>query len=244
MGSLGRHLKVVLPSRTYNFYVIFLRAERQRLFTRGKPMEAILQLAARSLNDFAGAQAEFNRLAAPVKEQLEAERAAEEAQKAKVSEVVLAEVSAADAAAAQGRAREALDRYRAALVQLPAWAAAEQEQRLRERIVQIVRQLDPPPTIPEDANRHAAYAMTAFEDAKAPEDFDKAIAEWKEALGAAPWWAEAYFNLALVLEKRELYAEAARNLQLYLLAKPDAEDAPVVQQKIYSLEYKAKQQAE
>jgi tetratricopeptide (TPR) repeat protein len=116
------------------------------------------------------------------------------------------------------------------------------EERLQRRILQLVRHLDPPPALPEEANRRAAYAMTAFEGATSPKDFDNAIAEWNQALRAAPWWPEAYFNLALVLEKREHYAEAARNLQLYLLAKPDAEDARAVQQKIYSLEYKAQQQ--
>ena len=45
------------------------------------------------------------------------------------------------------------------------------------------------------------------------------------------------------LEKREQYVEAARNLQLYLRAAPKSQDADAVQQRIYELEYKAKQKS-
>lgn len=56
-----------------------------------------------------------------------------------------------------------------------------------------------------------------------------------------PWWPEAYFNRGLLLEDRGSYAETVQSLKLYLLAAPNATDATQVQQKIYMLEYKARE---
>lgn len=61
------------------------------------------------------------------------------------------------------------------------------------------------------------------------------------AIKLAPWWANAYFNLALVLEKLRNYKMAIDNLNLYLLAVPDAPDAAAVKEKIYEIEFLEKQ---
>ncbi len=146
------------------------------------------------------------------------------------------------AAEQAGSLREALTQDLKALQSLPDPPPLGTVQRLRERIIKLVAQLTPPPAIPEEAQRHATYAKTAFRDAKSPNDLRDAIQELKEALRLAPWWEELYYNMAAALEKREEYGEAARNLQLYLLAAPDAPDAAVVKQKVFELEFKAKKQ--
>ena len=146
---------------------------------------------------------------------------------------------AGDAAEQAGKLFDALQHYQAALQALPTqWAPADVEQPLRERIVKLVQRMNPPPAIPEEAERHEAYAMAALDQAKTG-DYSSSIQEFHQTLQLAPWWGAAYFNYALVLEKAGRYAAASRNLKLYLLASPNAQDAQTVQMKIYTLEYKA-----
>lgn len=146
--------------------------------------------------------------------------------------------SAAEAAEASGQARQAVQQYVQALQGLPNTVSLDIDQDLRQRIIKLVLNLSPPPALPEDARRHAAFAVTALGLAeKDPAQLDSAINEWEQTLRLAPWWAEAYFNSALVLEKARRYTESLRYFKLYLLAAPGATDADTVRQKIYSLEY-------
>jgi len=157
---------------------------------------------------------------------------------------VTSQQNAGDSAAQGGKLYDALQDYEAALQALPAqWAPQDVEQPLREKIIKVVLRMDPRPAIPQDAIRHLAYAETAFQEAKGASDLDNAIQELNQALRLAPWWGDAYKNLGLLFEKENRYADAARNLELYLLATPNGPDAQSVQMKIYSLQYKAKQQA-
>ena len=108
------------------------------------------------------------------------------------------------------------------------------------RIISLYHKLDPAPVIPEEARKHAVFAATATKVAKDNSGYDQAIKEYYAVMHQAPWWADPYFNLALVLEKRGRFSEAVKVLRLYLLASPNAPDANTVQTKIYELEYKAK----
>lgn len=153
-----------------------------------------------------------------------------------------------DAADAHRDLREALSRY----LQAFNVAQVDQATRLREKIIKVVLQLNPPPAIPQDAIRHAAYAQAAVEEAQKdakPSHLNDAVNETEEALRLAPWWAQGYFSLAALLEKTNRPGEAANALQLYLLADPQAVlaqkngmNAQDVQVKIYKLQYEAKQQ--
>jgi tetratricopeptide (TPR) repeat protein len=147
----------------------------------------------------------------------------------------------ADRAEQRGELTEALRLYVKALQASPKGPLLESDLSLRERIASLGARMKPPPAIPEDARRHFAYAGTAVKDAKGPSDLDNSIDEFTEAVRLAPWWPDANFNVGVLLEKRERYAEAARYLKIYLIAAPSASDAQTVQQKIYELEYKAKQ---
>ena len=155
-----------------------------------------------------------------------------------------AKESAGDAAAAAGSLYGALQDYDAALQALPlAEAAQNVEQPLREKIIKLVLRMNPPPAIPQEAMRHAAYAETALQEAKNQGDLFSSITEWRKALRAAPWWADAYYNFSLVLEKAGETAHAAQALEYYLLARPNAPDAQAVQMKIYALQYQAQKEA-
>ena len=163
----------------------------------------------------------------------------------KMREAESAEVDSGDAAASSGQFRAAFQHYITAFQSLSARASPDVAEPLVQKIIKVELQLNPPPAVPEDALRHAAYAQAAVEeaakDAKSSR-LDDAVHELEKAIRLAPWWGDTYFNLAAVLERTDHPGEAARALQLYLLAEPHAANAQEVQMEIYKLQYKDKQQ--
>ncbi len=115
---------------------------------------------------------------------------------------------------------------------------SEQDQRLRETIIKLVLKLDPAPAIPEEARRFAVRGKAAIGDANSESEYAEAASEFKRALRAAPWWAETYYNLAVVQEKAGQLNEAIRSLKLYLLVAPEAKDFERVKDHIYELEFR------
>ena len=107
---------------------------------------------------------------------------------------------------------------------------------LREQIIQLASKLKPAPAIPEEARMHFVKAVTLQKDAKSPGDYDLPIQEYQQALLLAPWWSDAYFDLASALEHKQQYPEAIQNLKLSILASPNGQDARAAQDKIYALE--------
>lgn len=91
---------------------------------------------------------------------------------------------------------------------------------------------------PEAAVAHEGRAEAAVQMAKNPADFLIAAKEFEKAIQIAPWVAAYHFNRGVVLEKAEKYAEAAKSLDLYLLAEPAAKDAREVKKKIAGLRFK------
>ncbi|HUJ79829.1 MAG TPA: PDZ domain-containing protein [Nitrospiria bacterium] len=151
----------------------------------------------------------------------------------------------ARAAEQAGRAQEAFQGYLAALRELPDPPPVEVDRRIRERIIHLALQLDPPPAIPDEAKHRAddaAAAVSGAGSSDGPAGSGDALTAWKESLLLAPWWADAYYHYAAALEQQGDYEKAARNLKLYLLAAPDAKDAMAVQQKTLELENKVKRQ--
>jgi tetratricopeptide (TPR) repeat protein len=138
-----------------------------------------------------------------------------------------------------GKLREALTRYVAALQSTT--EGTDQEQQLREKIIALARQIKPAPLVPDEALTHFGRGRAAGEIAKNPEDFQKAIDEFRQALRLAPWLANAYLNLGVVEDKAGQYADAIRQLKLYLLAAPSASDADDVKTRIAGAQYKLEQ---
>ncbi|MEK6651447.1 MAG: tetratricopeptide repeat protein [Nitrospirota bacterium] len=109
---------------------------------------------------------------------------------------------------------------------------------LREKIIKLAQEIKPAPAVPEEARRHFIKATTLQTEAKNPDDYDLPIQEYRQALLLAPWWSDAYFNLATAFELKLQYAEAIQNLKFSILASPEGPDARVAQDKIYALEAK------
>lgn len=142
------------------------------------------------------------------------------------------------AAEDNGQLRKALDIYQSALGEVKPYG--NQDKLVRERIIGLVRRLDPRPTISEEARRHVVYGLTAMKEVKTPADYENAIKEFHKASQLAPWWGDAYLDLALAQENRGNYGDAAQSLSLFLLASPNDPEAEKAKTKMYELDYKAK----
>jgi tetratricopeptide (TPR) repeat protein len=114
---------------------------------------------------------------------------------------------------------------------------------LREKIIKLAQQLQPPPVVPEETIKYEGRAEAAVRNAKTPEDYLDASKEYMKTLLLAPWVASYYFNLGVVLEKAGKPDEAIKSLRLYLLAAPNAQDTREVQKRIAGLEYESEKQA-
>ena len=104
---------------------------------------------------------------------------------------------------------------------------------LREKIIRHVQGMKPAPTIPETAREHYVMAATFMEKAKDNRGYERAIDQYRQALLAAPWWADAYKKQAITQKAAARYDDAIASLSLYILTQPaDARDA---QDEIYKL---------
>jgi len=110
---------------------------------------------------------------------------------------------------------------------------------IKKRLMKLYPQIDPPPAIPEEARKRAVFGMTAVKEAKDSKGLDRAVEEYRKAIQLAPWWADLYYNLAMVQEQRSSFREAAETFKLYLAASPKDPQAQLIQNKIYELEYKS-----
>lgn len=91
---------------------------------------------------------------------------------------------------------------------------------------------------PREAARFEGRAEAAVQAAKTPADYLDAAKAFEQAIGVAPWIAAYHYNRGLVLEKAGRFGDAARSLELYLLADPKAKDVRDVEKKIAGLEYR------
>ena len=105
--------------------------------------------------------------------------------------------------------------------------------------IRIAARLRPAPPIPETAREHLARGVAAFKLATNPQDLKPASDEFRQAVAAAPWWPDPYYDLAKTEEKRGAAARAALDYEDYLLAAPHARDAEDIRSKIYQLQYVA-----
>ncbi len=115
---------------------------------------------------------------------------------------------------------------------------------LREKIIKLAKSIKPAPAISEEANRAFVKGNVFQKEAKDSSGYELAIAAYRDALRSAPWWGDAYFNLAVALEAAGKFDEAIASIRNYTasVAAGNAEHRDA-QNKIYALEAKSEMAA-
>ena len=117
--------------------------------------------------------------------------------------------------------------------------ATPNDNALRERVIRLGAELKPAPTIPEEANRAFVKGGVFQKEAKDAAGSDLAVSAYRDALRIAPWWGDAYFNLAVALESANRFDEAIAATRSYLASVPaGGPEAREAQNRIYALEAK------
>lgn len=96
---------------------------------------------------------------------------------------------------------------------------------LREKIIKLALTVKPSPVLPSEAERRMTRGGLAFKSATSVADYRDAVKEFELATLAAPWHADAYFNLGVAQDKAEDYDAALGSLKLAAVASPDSKDA-------------------
>ena len=108
--------------------------------------------------------------------------------------------------------------------------------------IQAARKMNPPPAIPEEANKHFIYAITALKNAGNKADLGVAIGEYKLAIKNAPWVPDYYWNLSLAYEQAEQFEKSASMLEDFKTIALNFPNPQVIEDKIFELQYKQKEQ--
>jgi hypothetical protein len=111
---------------------------------------------------------------------------------------------------------------------------------LREKIIKQA-QIEKP-AIPEEARQHFIEGSTLAKSAKDPEGQKLAVESFEEALKLAPWWSDAWYNLAVAQELARKFDAAKSSLKFYILTGPGDKEARDAQDRIYALNAKKKLQ--
>ena len=191
----------------------------------GPSNEEIMAMERAQAQERIAAEAEHARAVEEVRKQ----KQMEEARLAKI----LAMEKAGDEAARQGELEKALDNYLEVLKNVQRYG--EQDQRIRQSVIKVVRAMHAPPAIPESVMRSMVRGETRLRTGGTG-SYEDAATEMEQAVLYAPWLADAYFNLGTVQEKAGKFNEAIQNFKLYLLAAPRVQNATAIQAKIYELE--------
>lgn len=111
---------------------------------------------------------------------------------------------------------------------------------LRERIIKLGTEIKPPLAVPEEARRSFVEGGNIVKYAKNVESQKLAIGSFTEAVKIAPWWGDAYYNLAVAQELTGQLNDAERTLEWFLLTNPGESEAREAQDRIYGLSAKRK----
>jgi tetratricopeptide (TPR) repeat protein len=134
--------------------------------------------------------------------------------------------------------QELVESYADALLVLKqaAQSASASEQARFEEVARSNRGAAANPVLPEEVLRLKVQAEGAVRD----KQFEDAEMYYGRVIEAAPWWAEGYFNRAVVLAELQDFTEAITEMKRYLLLAPNAPNARTVQDSIYEWERKAR----
>lgn len=117
---------------------------------------------------------------------------------------------------------------------------APNDNALREKIIKLGAEIKPVPAVPEEARRSFVEGVNIVKLAKDASAQKLAIGSFTEALKIAPWWSDAYYNLAVAQELTGQLNDAERTLKWFLLSNPSESDAREAQDRIYGLSAKRK----
>ncbi len=138
-------------------------------------------------------------------------------------------------AEAHGNLKTALNIYTDALQQMVEQQTGTSLE-LTKHAVDVALKVRPREAVPNSAIAYVAAAVAKIKSAKTKDDLLSARTEYMKALALAPWWSDGWFNLALINQQLGASTLAARNLELYLRAAPNAEDRRIVEGKIAALD--------
>lgn len=175
--------------------------------------------------------------ASPVAEKRTSPYEEEKMRTQQARELAVKHADTAKLAVNEGRGREALDHYIKALRAAPAEDASLLKE-LRMAAMTVALGLYPRPAIPPEAISQGLRAEERLRITNNQDGFNKVANDYEAALRLAPWWADAYFNYALVLEKIDRFTEARDAYELFLMANPRSPDTVAIQRKIITLEIK------
>ena len=106
---------------------------------------------------------------------------------------------------------------------------------LREKIIKHARAMKPAPVVPEEARQKFIEGNTIAKSADSPSGQLLAVQRFEEVLKIAPWWGNAYYNLAVAQELAGQYDAAQASLKLYILTQPGSKETRDAQDRIYAL---------
>lgn len=92
------------------------------------------------------------------------------------------------------------------------------------------------PALPEEARKHRIQAEVALDSKR----YSDAANSYVMAVRIAPWWADGYYNLALLKAELKEFDDAVRMMKRYLALEPGAKDARAEQDRIYRWEAEAR----
>jgi hypothetical protein len=115
------------------------------------------------------------------------------------------------------------------------------EPQRREKVIRLVLNMSSPPPIPNEAKQDFQQATAILQSLRgnqssSADDLEKPINLLGKALKLAPWWANAYYNLAIADELRGWYDDAITQLNYYLELQPSESDAANARAKIAAIE--------
>ena len=111
---------------------------------------------------------------------------------------------------------------------------------MREKIIKLARTMKPSPALPPEAERRMTRGGAAFAGATSAADYQIAAKEFAQATLAAPWYGDAYYNMAVAQDKAEDHGAALRSLEFAALASPGNKD---VEKLSYAVEFRKEKAA-
>lgn len=118
--------------------------------------------------------------------------------------------------------------------------ASPYDNAVREQVIKLALETKPAPVISEMAREHFVEGTTLAKLSKDVSGQKLAVESFRKALAAAPWWGDAYYNLAIAQELSGQFSEAQNSLKFYIMTMPGEKEARDAQDKIYALNAKKK----